>query len=91
MNPSIGRIVHYRLSEQDKQRITEMVNRPTASGRSPVMNPSSVGDTVAGIVVATWAESTANLHLLLDGEATLWVTSAKEGDQPGSWSWPPRT
>jgi hypothetical protein len=88
--PTIGRIVHYRLSEQDMPRITALVNEPRPSGRSHVLNPTRVGDTVPAIVVASWAEQTANLHVLLDGEVTLWVTSAKEGDVPGTWAWPPR-
>lgn len=31
-----------------------------------------------------------NGQAFLDGNDTLWVCSAPEGDWPGSWSWPPR-
>lgn len=29
-----------------------------------------------------------NGQLILDGNDTLWITSAPEGDFPGCWSWP---
>lgn len=29
-----------------------------------------------------------NGQVFLDGNDTLWVTSADEGTEPGQWSWP---
>jgi hypothetical protein len=77
--PSIGRIVHYKLSAQDVEEY------------SSSLNGMRVGDACAAIVVRAFGGTSANLRLLLDGREIGWVTSAPEGDQPGQWSWPPRT
>ncbi|MFG3050341.1 hypothetical protein ACGFZP_05205 [Kitasatospora sp. NPDC048239] len=95
MQPTIGRIVHYTLSEQDQQRITAQQNRPLPDGRSPLSNSAQAGDAFPAVIVRIWdatpGSPLCNLHVLLDGELTLWVTSRAEGAEPGTWAWPPRT
>jgi hypothetical protein len=103
MNPTIGRILHYRLTASDAQAI----NRRRTSGASiadrmkqdppawpagaqaHIGNTASEGDTVPLVVVRAWS-SGVNGQALLDGNDTLWVTSAEEGTEPGTWAWPPR-
>ncbi len=64
-------------------------------------NSASVGDVVPLHVVRVWPDEYGvgvpgiNGQAILDGNDTLWVTSAKEGAQPGvsepgTWAWPPR-
>lgn len=92
--PTIGRIVHYTLSEQDQQRITANQNRPLTDGRSPLANSAQPGDVFPAVIVRVWDRNPeaplCNLHVLLDGELTAWVTSRPEGTGPGTWVWPPR-
>lgn len=94
MQPTIGRIVHYKISEQDQQRITERQNRPLPDGRSPLANSARSGDVFPAVIVRVWDTNPeaplCNLHVLLDGELTHWITSRQEGTEPGTWSWPPR-
>jgi hypothetical protein len=85
VQPTIGRIVHYRLSDEDVGRARAL---PTIQ-----INPVSFGDTYPAIVVRAFgaaSDGEANLQVFLDGQAQLWVTSAKPGTGPGTWSWPPR-
>lgn len=59
-------------------------------------NTAREGDTVPLLVVRVWPNEYGenvpgvNGQAFLDGNDVLWVTSAKEGTQPGQWSWPPR-
>lgn len=91
MNPTIGRIVHYKLSENDAKRIN--TEWRTSNGRG---NASTAGDTVPLIIVRVWPDEGGpgipgvNGQAILDGYDTLWVTSAHEGVEPGQWCWPPR-
>jgi hypothetical protein len=84
--PTVGRIVHYTLTEQDVERVR--------AGRfATAANEVGVGDTFAAVVVRIWSqfpEPQCNLQVLLDGPDTLWVTSSKQGTKPGTWAWPPR-
>jgi hypothetical protein len=89
--PTIGRIVHYKLSEQDVQRLGEAAARAGVKS-----NPHDVGQALPAIIVRVWPDGTRaagliNLQALTDGPMTLWITSIREGTAPGEWSWPPRT
>lgn len=59
-------------------------------------NQASAGDVVPLVVVRAWPHEFGegvygvNGQALLDGNDTLWITSAKEGTEPGMWAWPPR-
>lgn len=86
--PSLGRLVHYRLNEQDVAVINE---RRTAKGIRG--NSVEVGDVFPLLVVRMWGEGPEacfNGTVFLDGPDTHWATSRKLGDQPGECFWPPR-
>lgn len=104
--PSIGRIVHYRLTAEqatevnrrrDDAKLNSDVMRTERPGyQAHVGNPVYAGEPVAMIVVQVWPNEFGPDHdgvngqVFLDGNDSLWVTSVKEGDGPGTWSWPPR-
>ena len=83
--PALGQIVHYRLAEYDVASIQAL---PTAH-----RNPAAVGDVCAAVIVRVWTTpgpGMVNLQVLIDGQATYWAPSRYEGDEDGTWSWPPR-
>ena len=97
--PSIGRIVHYRLSEQDADHInrrrTHAAEQAQLGGHNyPVHtgNSARAGDVYPATVVRVFdpSVSTANLQVHLDGTDAHWATSRTEGDTDGQWFWPPR-
>lgn len=98
--PSVGRIVHYRLTEQDANDINrrrkdhhEICRSGDRSGFvGHVGNRVAEGDLFPAVIVRVWDESTVtcNLQVLLDGTDTYWATSRAEGTEAGRWTWPPR-
>jgi hypothetical protein len=102
MKPTIGRIVHLRLSAQCAQEINrrrEDARRPEspiAASQPPdgaqvhVGNPVTEGDEFPMIVCRTWSETTVNGQVFLDGNDVLWTSSVVEGTEPGTWHWPER-
>lgn len=97
--PSIGRIVHYRLSEADA---TDINRRRERSQQAPPSqwgfqahrgNRAEAGQVFPADVVrvfGTSGGSPANLQVKLDGTDILWVTSVVHGDEDGQWTWPTR-
>ncbi len=101
MKPSIGRVVHYVLTEDDATQI----NRRRTTGQSigerikekiwpigaqaHIGNTAHEGDHYPTVVVKVWPES-INGQATLDGNDTFWVTSRQEGTGPGTWHWPER-
>lgn len=106
MTPTIGRIVHYRLSRADAARVTALRARDSGPG-----NPVAEGSVVPLIVTAVWpGEYEGGAHLshhgigttyesavgvngqaLLDGPDSLWVCSAPQHPTlTGCWFWPDR-
>ena len=88
MKPTLGRIVHYQLSERDAQRIAAR-----RDGAGIVWNLAKEGDVYPLIITRLWGEeetSAFNGTVLLDGPDTFWVTSTSIGDGPAKCSWPPR-
>ena len=85
MKATIGRIVHYTLSEENAKQI----NRQGAG------NHHYAGMVVPAIVV--WPHDnepqTFNGQAFLDGNDTLWLTSVPYDDsgKPGTWQWPAMT
>jgi len=76
MKPTIGRIVVYNATKEDKAFMK--VN-------------GNVQDKLPAIVVATWGETedaAINVKVILDGIDTLWKTNILKGDEPGNWNWP---
>lgn len=100
--PSVGRIVHYKLTAIDAGRIEYdrelRGSSPVAVGTLPVRagNPVREGVVVPLIIVCVWpnefgaGKPGVNGQAFLDGNDSLWITSAGEGTEPGQWSWPPR-
>lgn len=98
--PGIGRIVHYRLSEQDVASITTMRQQASilaGSLRIPARqgNPVSAGDAFPMMITKVWSpdphvHTAVNGQVFLDGNDTLWVTSALVGEGPRTYSWPTR-
>ena len=104
MIPTLGRIVHYRLSAEDAARV--MRRRTTgasiraqmadpdhgwpAGAQAHVGNDVAIGDTFPMLLVRVWEDSDAvSGQVFLDGSDVLWVTGVPVGTGPGSWAWPP--
>ncbi len=89
MKPTIGRIVIYKLNEWDVQRVKEFGDH---NGNYYV----SLGQEFPLIIVRVWPDEYGtgvpgvNGQVILDGRERLWITSAKEGTEPGTWNWPER-
>ncbi len=101
--PSMGRIVHYRVTEEqaeainrsreDGKRCMERHRKAKTGTMVHVGNPVEPGDEFPMTIVRVWGTEPScpvNGQVTLDGTDTLWVTSAHQGDQPGEWRWPPR-
>lgn len=101
MVPTIGRIVHYTLSQQDAATINrrrldanvhmlEHTQNPDGS-QIHVGNGVSEGDVYPLVITRAWGsapESSVNGQVLLDGNDTLWVTSVAVGAGPRTFAWP---
>lgn len=79
--PTIGRIVQYRLTEQDVDQIVAARMRGEGKG-----NTVHEGSVYPAMVVAVFGGVLANLQVFLDGDHTHWAGSRYEGDEPGRWS-----
>ena len=103
--PTIGRIVHYTLSEQDAARINkrrdDAISRAHENKEHPEEtgwqvhygNRVNEGEVYPLVITRTWGstpESAVNGQVLLDGNDTLWVTSVTVGEGPRRFIWPPR-
>lgn len=97
----VGRIVQYVLSAEDAERVNRrrVKNAGHREGwpdgaQAHVGNGASEGDVVPLIVVRVWPDEygpgvpAINGQALLDGNDQLWITSAREGDAPGTWRSP---
>jgi hypothetical protein len=80
MNELLGQIMLFRLGSNQLARI----NAEHITGAH--CNSYQLGDQVPMIVVRDWGDEMVNGKLLLDGDFDLWVTSAREGTEPGQWS-----
>lgn len=104
--PTIGRIVHYKLSSKDAESVNQR-REDAANYRANPYNPPRVakkptgfvvhvgyqveeGQVLPAMVVGTPESGNADLSVYLNGTDTLWSPEASEGDAPGCWSWPPR-
>lgn len=102
--PSIGRIVHYRLSDGDAiqitrrrttgasiaQRMSQPVPAWPAGAQAHIGNAVKAGDEFPMIVVRVWPDDRISGQVFLDGSDVFWATSVDEGDDAGKWFWPPR-
>lgn len=104
MQPTIGRIVHYTLGQQDADEINRRRAdfaayvrggglREGATGyMAHVGNPAEAGQVYPAMIVRVFDPSTttANLQVFLDGNDTFWATSRQQGEGQIHWAWPPR-
>ncbi len=97
--PSIGRIVHYRLTAgqadaTNKRREGAQQNRAMAITERPGWQPHvgslvDVGDIFPMIIARVPpGGDIINGQVILDGNDSLWVTDAVKGEEPGQWDWP---
>lgn len=101
---SIGRIVHYTLSESDAQQINArrtdsaaiqdriVEDRWPIGAQAHIGNRVHPGDVLPAIVVRVLPSDNISVQVLLDGTDTYWATTRPyAGDPtPGHWHWPPR-
>jgi hypothetical protein len=99
LRPSIGRIVHYKLSASDATQINRLRQDYQSSARPQgtgfvghVGNQVQEGEVYPAVVVRVFdpRSTTANLKVLLDGNDEFWATSRQLGDGPSFWTWPER-
>lgn len=79
MEPTIGRVVIYKPTEEEKNTMRAK-NHADAS--------CNVCEELPAIVTNVFNATLVNLKVLLDGEGTLWATSRPEGNLEGHWHWP---
>ncbi len=80
MEPTIGRIVIYRLNQYDRDELK-------ALGADL---PNNGAEVVPAVIVRVFSATCVNLRVLVDGRQALWATSRSPGDGDGQWSWPVR-
>lgn len=103
MLPSIGRIVSYKLGEQNVAEISRRRADARASAISGdktgaqvhVGNEPHVGDVFPMMITRLWEAqpteaSVVQGQVFLDGNDVLWVTSAQQGDADYQWFETPR-
>ncbi|WP_461118917.1 hypothetical protein [Saccharothrix stipae] len=104
--PSVGRIVHYTLSEQDAAAINKRrkdagnLNAAGVTLASQELgaqihtgNQVSAGDVYPMIIVRVWGDqptSAVNGQVFLDGNDLFWATSVSLGEGERHFVWPPR-
>lgn len=101
MRPSIGRIVHYKLSEEDaaqinRRRITrENIAQNIKAGLWPLGAQAHIGhvaergDVLPMIITRVEDAMNVNGQVFLDGNDTLFVAVVGEGENiEGCWQWP---
>ena len=102
MVPTVGRIVNFKLSQQNVDEITrrrttnQSIAERITEGKWPlgaqahIGNPVEKGQVVPMIITAVWSDSCVNGKVILDGSDSYWVTSVLQGDQEFNWQWPER-
>lgn len=104
MIPTIGRIVHYRLSADDAAEINRRRQQArdhmadhhnNANGvQVHVGNKVEEGETYPMMITQVWGKdptSSVNGQVFLDGNDLFWAASVAVGEGPRSWSWPTRS
>lgn len=99
MTPTIGRIVHYTLTNEDAEAINrrrsdfDRKNAGNTGYVAHVGNYAQAGEAYPAMVVRMFGNASGdlvNLQVHLDGNDTYWATSRPEGTEPGTWAWPER-
>ncbi|WP_432198725.1 hypothetical protein [Streptomyces sp. bgisy027] len=84
--PTPGRIVKYRLTEDDARHITQQ--RAHDSVHGSFVNADQVHPAVVVRNLPGNPHGVCNLKVLLNGPDSHWATSRHEGDEPGTWASP---
>lgn len=111
MTATVGRIVHYVLSDYDAETINKRrkdahANKVANAEAAPgyvvhVGNQAESGQVFPLMITRVWSEVCVNGQVILDGNDTLWKTSATKATEyqieqakgdpvAGHWFWPPR-
>ncbi len=78
MEPTIGRIVKYKPTKQDKEVMKTHQN----------LTGCNIMDELPATIVSVHGENCINVKVHLDGNAPdLWKTSIEHGDEAGQWDW----
>lgn len=97
---SLGRIVHYKISEQDaleinrrrtnSYKIQEQVEagKWSIGSQAHIGNEVSAGQTFPMIIVAVWSDTLVNGQVFLDGNDSFWALSRSKGNGVGEWRFP---
>lgn len=80
-SPTVGRIVHYRLSDQDINDVFLMVGS---------RSDARADDVLPSVIIRTHEQGVVDLQVFLDAPGALYRTSVSHGDHQRQWSWPPR-
>jgi hypothetical protein len=95
MKPTIGRIVNYKLNQEDKSLLSNafMIVSDTIEGQQLVYDGSGRSnnnqDELPAIIVSVWSDTCINLQVFVDGNTgILWKTSINQGNEAGQWNWP---
>ena len=93
MIPSVGRTVHYTISDAQAKLINE---RRAESNGIYYGNQASAGQVYPMLITRVWDAPTQNENsavqgqVFLDGNDTFWVTSGHQGEGEYYWFEPPR-
>jgi len=90
--PTIGRIVLYRMADDDVTRCRhDLSHNPPRLLKQ--FNQPQAGQTYAAVVTSVTDHPDhpdVNLRVLLDGPFDFFAPSRDEGEAPGTWHWPER-
>lgn len=86
MNPSVGRIVHYKIS---KGQALEAFNMKSEH-QGLHSNPLSEGEVYPMLITKVWDKEPTEISVVqgqvfIDGNFSLWVSSAKQGTEINQW------
>jgi len=106
MQVTVGRIVHYILSETDAEQINrrrtsrkDIAERINNNEPNNIMWPEGaqahigwavLPGEVFPMIVTKATESIVNGQVFLDGNDCLWVVGITQGLAHSQWQWPPR-
>lgn len=91
--PTACRWLLYKLTAEDAEAVNARRHNANKSMATVVHvgNDHHVGEHLPMLVVRTWEhDQSFNGQVFLDGNDSLWKTSIKLGDVPGTAHWPPR-
>ena len=69
------------IAERIKEKIW-----PTGA-QAHIGNEAQEGQIFPMVITGIWSDTCVNGQVFLDGNDQLWVTSALQGDEPGSWNY----